>query len=216
MSNCAATPNPAPASRLRLSGMMTPARDPACDRLTQLAATILRTKIALISFIDRDVLLLKSCSGLPGADHVGRERPLSRSLSRFVVKDRAPVAIQDVRNDPRTRGDAELLEFNVLACLGVPLLAGQNQVIGALWVMDEATREWTAEEVTILEGLAVTVLSEVQLRQEVQSHQRAAQELAVAQVHQLQHGGHHTTGAPDDQGVEPHLEQRPGLGHRPG
>lgn len=179
MSISAESSTTAPCSRLRLSGLMASDHDPACDRLAQLAATVMRTKIALISLIDRDLLLLKSCTGLSGVSHAGRERPLARSLSRFVVETGAPVSIPDVRDDARTKGDPTLAEFQALACLGAPLLAEDNQVIGTLWVMSDIPRAWTTEEVTILQGLATSVVSEVQLREEVQSHQRAERRLRL-------------------------------------
>src|SRR4051812_10447059 len=102
--------------RLRL--LDTPA-DPAFDRLTQLAARVLKVPIALVSLIDDQRQFFKSQVGL-----VGPWTSL-HTYCRHVVITQCPLIIEDARHDLQVSNSGGTLESGAptsgaLAYAGVP------------------------------------------------------------------------------------------------
>src|SRR5262245_54579556 len=96
----AAIRNPARLATLhRLNLMDTPA-EIAFDRLTRLAATILRTPVALIALVDADRQFFKSCVGLPEPWASMRQTPLSHCFCQYIVASGEPLVVADARAHP--------------------------------------------------------------------------------------------------------------------
>ncbi|WP_148572038.1 SpoIIE family protein phosphatase [Nocardioides caldifontis] len=151
------TARAAAARRLARGG----ARSPALDRLAELAARLLGTASAQVSVIS-DVEHVAGGAGLP-AEVVGRTVPLVHSLCARTVASGEPLVVARAAHDPRVAGHAAVADGRVGCYLGVPLIADDGHVIGALCVFDPAPRQWREGDVALLEQLAGPVVAELEL-----------------------------------------------------
>ncbi len=145
--------------------------DPAFDRLTRLAATVLGAPIALMSLVDSDRQFFKSAFGLPEPWRSQRQTPLSHSICRHVVAAGQPLVIEDTREHPMTRDNRAVIELGLIAYLGIPLITPGGYTLGSLCVLDTRPRTWSAEQIEILADLAASVLSEIKLIARAKDHQ---------------------------------------------
>ncbi len=148
---------------LQQLGLLDSPPDPAFDRLTRLAATVIGTPIALVSLVDRERQFFKSAFGLSGPWRSQRQTPLPYSFCKHVVATGQPLAIEDAREHPLTRDNRAVIEYELIAYLGVPLVTEAGHVLGALCVLDIRPRSWSQAEIEILTDLAASVMSEIKL-----------------------------------------------------
>jgi GAF domain-containing protein len=104
--------------------------------------------------------------------------PLGPGLSGFALRERQPVVIADLLDDPRItmapQVRAHLEQAPVRAVLSVPLLVG-DEVIGTLSVGDRAGRVFEHDEVRLLQafaGHAALAVQSARLRDEIRRRQR--------------------------------------------
>lgn len=147
----------------RLDLLDTPTEE-AFDRLTSLAARILRAPMALVSLVDQDRQFFKSAIGLPKELAASRQSPLSLSFCQYVVGANEPLAITDARLVPLLRESDAVTRFGAIAYAGMPLRTQDGHVLGSFCVIDHEPRDWTEEELSILRDLATAVMSEIELR----------------------------------------------------
>jgi PAS domain S-box-containing protein len=145
----------------------TPAED-AFDRVARMAARLLDVPIALVPLIEDDRQFFKACVGLPEPWASARQTPLSHSLCQHVVIARQPLAIGDTGRDALARDNPLVRELGLAAYLGVPLIDDTSgYVLGSMCVADHRPRDWTSDQVAILNDLAVLVMTQIQLRAEL-------------------------------------------------
>ena len=141
--------------------------DPAVGgfrRFVESAAHLLRAPVCAVSLIDDRRHVIVDAVSDHGVHREPREVPLHASFCRYVVEDRAPMAVPDVRRDPLL-GDMTLAaEAGVVAYLGVPVFDRSNLALGTICVVDHEPRGWTEADVRLLEGLAAGVASEIERR----------------------------------------------------
>lgn len=138
----------------------------AFDRLTRLASTIVETPVSLISILDKDRQFFKSSVGLDEPWSTNRETPLSYSFCQHVVANGQPLIIEDARQHPLVKDNLAISELNVIAYLGMPLISSEGHRLGSLCVIDDKPRQWLEKDINILQDLAISVLTEIELRQE--------------------------------------------------
>src|SRR3954465_11815587 len=96
-----APPSPAPAvpsgvrdprrlEAVRATGLLDGPSEPALDRLTGLAATVLNAPVALVSIVDQDRHFFASCLGLAEPWATERQTPLTHSFCQHTVSTREP------------------------------------------------------------------------------------------------------------------------------
>jgi EAL domain-containing protein (putative c-di-GMP-specific phosphodiesterase class I)/putative methionine-R-sulfoxide reductase with GAF domain len=133
--------------------------EPAFDALTRLAARVLRTPMAGVSFVDRDRQWFKSFYG-GVAPKIGRER----SICSDVVMSNELLVVNDTHADPRYVSHPQVVASPYLrAYAGAPLLSRDGVPIGALCVGDVKPRRFSPAQLQMLTELAaqvVTVLEE--------------------------------------------------------
>jgi diguanylate cyclase (GGDEF)-like protein len=156
--------------RLRL--LDSPA-EPAFDRLTRLAATILKTPVALVSLVAAERQFFKSAVGLDEPWATLRETPLSYSFCQYVVNTAQPLIVSDARQDPLLRTSPAIPDLNVIAYAGIPLVTSEGHVLGSFCAIDFTPRTWTPEEIGILQDLAAAVTTEIELRSKLLEHKAA-------------------------------------------
>lgn len=149
---------------LRRSALLDSPVERAFDRLTSLAARVLRAPISLVSLVDDERQFFKSHFGLPEALAAQRGTPTSHSYCRHAVDAGQPLVIEDARLHPLVKDNPTLREWGFVAYAGVPLITGRGHALGTLCVIDRVPRKWSSEDVSILRDLAACVMTEIDLR----------------------------------------------------
>ncbi|WP_200944931.1 MULTISPECIES: SpoIIE family protein phosphatase [unclassified Nocardioides] len=132
----------------------------ALNRLAVLSARLLRASSAQVSLIADEQTVMGGVGA--AATSVGVRSPAEESLCTVTVAAAAPVVVADARADGRVNGLPPVTSGAVGSYLGVPLVV-RDQPVGALCVFDAEPREWSDEDVTLLEQLAGPVVAELQL-----------------------------------------------------
>ena len=168
--------DPARLRALRATNLLDSSPEPVFDRITRLASRLHGTPLALVTVLDDRLQFAKSCV-VPAAWPAARETPVQDSFCRYVVSSGDVVRIDDARDDTRISARPAVTELGLRSYLGVPLRSNDGHVLGTLCVGDLVPRHWTDPEVQDLEDLAASVSTEIQLRQEVKTQERLADDL---------------------------------------
>jgi len=135
------------------------------DDLTQLAADICGTPIALISLVDRDRQWFKSRVGLDAT-----ETPRDISFCGHAVAANAILNVPDATQDPRFADNPLVVnDPSIRFYVGVPLKTPDNFTLGTLCVIDRQPRDLTPLQIQQLEALSRMVISQLELRLSNQS-----------------------------------------------
>jgi hypothetical protein len=165
---------------LRRLGILDTPEEDAFDRLTSLAARILRTPRAVVVLVDEERQFFKSGLGLPEPWATRRESPLSQSICQHVIARGQALIVEDARGDPLIRDNSAVTDFGVVAYAGIPLVTADGQVVGTFCVIDTQPHHWTAEELDILDSLARSAMAEIELRAALLESTRQADEARTA------------------------------------
>jgi signal transduction histidine kinase len=165
---------------LRETALLDSPAEGAFDRLTRLAARLLRAPMALVSLVDADRQFFKSCVGLPVEVATARETPLSHSFCQHAVERAQPLVIDDARMHPLVRDNAALRDLDVIAYVGIPLRTADGFVLGSFCVIDHVPRRWTVDDLSTLSDLAASVMTEIELRTALRQAEAARAEAALA------------------------------------
>jgi PAS domain S-box-containing protein len=130
------------------------------DDLTQLAADICGTPIALISLVDKDRQWFKSRVGLDAT-----ETPRDISFCGHAIAAKATLNIPDARQDPRFADNPLVAsDPNIRFYAGVPLITHDNFALGTLCAIDTQTHNLTDTQIRQLEALSRLVVNQLELR----------------------------------------------------
>ena len=149
---------------------VTPARlldsppEEAFDRLTRLAARLLGAPVALVTFVSDHHAFFKSAVGLPEPWATRRTTPIAYSFCRHVVASGAPLVIEDARRHAAVRANPAIRELGWIAYAGVPLTTPDGRTAGSLCAIDSLPRIWSPRDVALLQDLAASVVTEIELR----------------------------------------------------
>jgi len=120
-------------------------------------------------------LVLNATNGL-SRRYTGKVKiPLGEGVTGWVGAQRQPLAVRDVRYDPRFNLIAGFDQPRYISMLSVPILA-QEQLTGVVNVQTVAAHNFSADEVEFLSALAAEIASIVQL---ADSHDSLARELVT-------------------------------------
>ena len=136
------------------------------DAITELAAQICQTPIALLSFVDQDRQWFKSSFGIEDM----QETPRDISFCGHAVAMAKNLIVPDALKDPRFADNPMVvgqpyIRFYAGALLRLPY----GQVVGTLCVMDRRPREFDKLDEAILNGLRDLVVEELFRREEAVS-----------------------------------------------
>jgi signal transduction histidine kinase len=154
----------------------------AFDRLTRLASKILHVPVSLVSLVDNERQYFKSVVGPDDPWATLRETPLSHSLCQHVVASSKPLIVTDARRHPLVHQNLAIPELGVVAYAGMPLTTPDGQTLGSFCAIDTQPREWTEEEIEILQELATSAMTEVELRLTAQQLQESYQKLQAVEA----------------------------------
>ena len=149
---------------VRRTGLLDAAADAALDRLTRLAARLLRAPVALVCLVTDDRQFFASAQGLPEPASTARGTPLTHSLCQYAVASRTDLVVEDARQHPVLRDNLAVTELGFVAYAGVPLLAPDGLALGTFCVVDHRPRGWTEGELADLHDLAALATGELHVR----------------------------------------------------
>lgn len=131
------------------------------DAITQLAAYICQTPIALISFVDKDRQWFKSHQGLNQTE-TGRDVAF---CAHNILDPSGPLIVEDARIDqrfahnPLVTGDPHIVFY-----AGIPMVDSKGFALGSLCVIDSQVRQLTEEQLSAMGLLSRQVISLLELR----------------------------------------------------
>ncbi|MCZ6623010.1 MAG: GAF domain-containing protein, partial [Deltaproteobacteria bacterium] len=110
--------------------------------------------------------------------HADTRRPL-RGRSRWIVQNRKPLRIPDIAEKTELEGGESLRKADIRGYLGIPLFAKGGEVVGILRALTYQPREFTQEEVDLLQQLANGAAIALENARLFQETEQRAQEQAV-------------------------------------
>jgi PAS domain S-box-containing protein len=144
--------------------------------LTRLAARIFQLPLARITLFSTEPLQVVAV--YEGTDQSVESGP-SHAFSRQIVLTGSPVFVADASASPEKAGEQIGDDHSFRARAGVPFGTPEGNVNGAFVVMGRAPREWSPQDVAVLEELASLALREVQRRTALASAEARVETQAV-------------------------------------
>jgi two-component system, cell cycle sensor histidine kinase and response regulator CckA len=158
---------------LRRTALLDSPPEEGFDRLTRMAARLLGTPVSLVALVADDHQFFKSAVGLPEPWASHRVTPISFSFCGQVVATGEPLVLEDARRHPLLRHNPVIRELGWVAYAGVPVVTRQGYVVGALCVADKTPRLWSERDIALLQDLAASVVTEIELRSEIAERRQA-------------------------------------------
>jgi PAS domain S-box-containing protein len=149
--------------QLRETGLLDPGCYPSLDRLVTSAAQQVGAPMALVSLVDADRQVFVSQVGI-GEPWAVRGTPLSHSFCQYVVINDAPMIVPDTRAEARLSDNPAIDDLRAVAYAGFPLHSPDGAVLGSFCVIDTVPRQWTPQELAIVQALATAAETEIALR----------------------------------------------------
>ena len=142
----------------------------AYDDITQLAAYVAETPIALVSLVDEQRQWFKSKVGVTVAE---TSRDVAFCAHAILVPD-DPLVVPDATRDRRFADNPLVTgELGVRFYMGVPLVTPDGYAIGTLCVVDRKPREPTPRQVELMKALARQVVTQLELNKHILDVEKA-------------------------------------------
>ena len=138
--------------------------EPEYDRITSMICRLMGVPISMISVIDLHHQYIKSHTGLPQAMAEARRLSMNQSVCKYVIERQGVVAIDDASNSALIHALLPIPDLYVGAYLGAPLFS-DGFVIGSLCAIDVKPRQWSADEMTVIQDMAHFASNEIALRE---------------------------------------------------
>jgi signal transduction histidine kinase len=154
------------------------------DRITRVAASALGMPAAQITLVDADRQWRKSASGDP--DPALLEIPRAWSFCSVAITGDGPLVVPDATQDDRF-ADNPLVTGppGVVFYAGQPVHARDGARVGTLCVFDTERREFTSEQIELLEELARWVELELTIARERDELARMQRRFVATASHEL-------------------------------
>ena len=153
--------------------------DESFDQLARLAAAVLGVPWVFVTLVDEHRSFWVSAVGVdpdPGSGLYG-ENPVGDSFCQYVIGANGAVIIDDARLDRRSAQNPSIKSMGVVAWAGFPLRSTDGYVVGTFCAVDRVAREWSGEDITLLDALATAATSHLQLRAALAVANESAREL---------------------------------------
>lgn len=135
----------------------------AFDRITRLAAQVLRVPVAVLNFVDENRQWGKAMVGLESS-----EAPREHSFCAWTILEDGPFVVHNAPADPRFRDNPMVTGApHIHLYAGAPLTTPAGQRIGTLCVTDDQPRTLDAQDLQALQDLAALAMTELELRAHV-------------------------------------------------
>ncbi|MEO7960852.1 MAG: GAF domain-containing sensor histidine kinase [Ginsengibacter sp.] len=146
------------------------------DDITLLAATICKTPVSLITFIDKDRQWFKSHHGVSVS-----ETSLEYSFCVHALNSpKEPLVVEDSRqhrrfaNNPMVTGDPYVIFYT-----GMPLVTPEGYALGTICVIDHEPRKLSEDQLTALRTLSNQVITLLEMRKSNMALTKISGELEI-------------------------------------
>lgn len=178
----AAVEHPERLAALRRTGLLDTPQEEVFDRLTRLAARLLKAPATFISLVDGSRDFYKTCYGF--GEPLASTRELEgRTFCHYALVADGPLLITDTLASECYSQVPTVRTLGVRAYAGIPLLSDDGYPIGSFCAIDLQPREWTEQDVEVLTELAASAWREMRMRAaltEAERQTRLAQDAARA------------------------------------
>ncbi|WP_009630333.1 GAF domain-containing sensor histidine kinase [Synechocystis sp. PCC 7509] len=146
-------------------GLLQTTTIPVFEEATQTAAELLDAPICILGIVDRHRHWFKSAVGLSRLglmNKIAQERqlPKEESFCNYVVERHQVLVINDTLLSPEFTQKMLVQQYGIRAYLGVPLIDTQGNCLGAIAIMEQLPRTFTAKDIQSLEIIARWSMSE--------------------------------------------------------
>lgn len=130
------------------------------DQITEMAASLFRVPIALITFVDHDRYFFKSAVGAAQGS-----APLEPGFCSSTIESTQVRVVHDASLNPETQNHSMVCSApNLKFYAGAPLITAEGFAVGTLCLMDTEPRSFSKFEVETLEALAKMVVYQLDRR----------------------------------------------------
>lgn len=130
------------------------------DKITRLAADVLKTSVCLLGIVGETDVWLKSQIGLNAAS-----LPRANSFCLAVIEAGTPLIVLDATADPRFCDHPLVRELGVRFYAGAPLSAPDGSAIGTLCVFDRDPRlSFSGDDLSFLQQIAALAMDRIERR----------------------------------------------------
>jgi signal transduction histidine kinase len=147
------------------TGLLDSPVNPSLQRLTMLAQRMLGVPSVVVTLIDRERQYFAAFSGLSAELEQARENGLDYSFCQHVVASASPMVVPNAAVHPLLFDNRAIPEMGVKAYAGMPLQSADGHMLGSFCAFDTTEREWSADDIQILEELARAAMTEIELRE---------------------------------------------------
>lgn len=146
------------------------------EDITLLAATVCKTPVSLITFIDEDRQWFKSHYGTSETETIKEYSFCAHALN----SPKEALIVEDSRQDkrfadnPMVTGDPYVIFYT-----GIPLVTPNGYALGTLCVIDHEPRKLSQEQITALEILSKQVVTLLEMRKSNIALQKTKDELEI-------------------------------------
>jgi hypothetical protein len=176
--------------RLQILGLNTSDPEAKFDRVASLAGRFAQAPLAMVNFINDERQMFRGLFVPPSSQddggsgdegvvfdlddlpEVAREAPINYGFCPHVMASNAQLALDDVFDYPRFKGNPLVNEMGVRSYLGTPLVDHTGEILGTLCVLDMRPRQWKSQHMESMQSLAETLLSEFALRDSLLTQQQ--------------------------------------------
>ena len=144
----------------------------ALERVTGLAATVLRVPTTFVALLGSDRRCFSGGPTIPSwlAHDPGT---LFRSgLSGRILMSSDPTALSDARADASPGLSATARDFGVAGFLGMRLISADGEASAIFCAVDSEPRDWTNEELRLFREIATSALTEIELQRRTAEAER--------------------------------------------
>ncbi|MEU8586081.1 GAF domain-containing protein [Streptomyces sp. NPDC048664] len=174
--------------RLQVLGLNAPDAEAAFDRVARLAASFTQSPLAMVNFINDERQMFRGmyvptaspddtvspdAGGVPfDLSKLSREAPSDFGFCPHVVAQGSQLALDDVFDYPRFKGNALVNDLGVRSYLGTPLRDNTGMILGTVCVADFKPRAWDRGLREGMQELSQTLLSDFKLRDSLLAQQQ--------------------------------------------
>ncbi len=173
--------------RLRMLSLNAVEAEATFDRVARLAATFTQAPLAMVNFINDERQMFRgmfvptgspedpvdTSGGIPfDLSNLGREAPGDYGFCPHVVAQQSQLALEDVFDYPRFKGNPLVNDLGVRSYLGTPLRDNTGVILGTVCVADFKPRTWDRQLRQGMQELTETLLSEFKLRDSLLAQQQ--------------------------------------------
>lgn len=158
--------DPARLQAVRDTGLLDTSPEEAFDRLARLAAQLLDVPLTIFSLVTDDRQFFKADYGLPSPFKQTRTLPIDASLCRYTL-EAEPIISSNAPTDPFLRLHPSTGPWGIVALIVLPLVHPSGHVLGTFCCIQPTAREWTDRDMTVMQELTASIMTEILLREQI-------------------------------------------------